>query len=206
MELLKKLLAVSFLVVSMSVLAQTSQEKLQEAFNNSYTNEKNGNYSKAIKDLKDIYDENSYELNLRLGWLNYSAGNFTESMTYYQKSMQLQPMSEEARMGYALPASSVGNWDSVLKQYLEILKVNPYNTTVLYRLGLIYYGKEQYSQALPYFEKVVNLYPFSYDGLLMYAWTNFKLTKYKEAKVLFNKVLLLSPSDTSAKEGLSLIK
>lgn len=206
MELLKKLLTALLLVVCMSVFAQSSQKILQEAFNNSYINEKNGNYSKAIKDLKDIYDENSYEINLRLGWLNYLAGNFTESMTYYQKSIQLQPMSEEARMGYVLPASAVGNWNSVLKQYQEILKVNPYNTTVLYRVGLIYYGREQYSQALSYFEKVVNLYPFSYDGLLMYAWTNLKLGKYKEAKVLFNKVLLISPSDASAKEGLSLIK
>jgi tetratricopeptide (TPR) repeat protein len=89
---------------------------------------------------------------------------------------------------------------------LRNIKINPYNTTVLYRVGLIYYGKEQYSQAYGYFEKVVNLYPFSYDGLLMFAWTNFKLGKNREAKVLFNKVLLLSPEDASAKEGLGLIK
>lgn len=206
MELLKNFLAVSILFITVSVSAQTMQEKLQAAFKSSYANEKNGEYSKAIKDLKDVYNENSYEINLRLGWLNYAAGNFTESMTYYQKAIQLQPMSEEAKMGYVLPASSVGNWDSVLKQYLDILKINSYNTTVLYKVGLIYYGKAQYSQALPYFEKVVNLYPFSYDGLLMYAWTNLKLTKYNEAKLLFNKVLLLSPTDASAKEGLSLIK
>ncbi|HRS54147.1 MAG TPA: tetratricopeptide repeat protein [Bacteroidales bacterium] len=207
MEILKKisLLIVAF-TISINLSAQKTQEKLQEAFKNSYSYESRGDYVNAIKQIKNIYDDNSYDVNLRLGWLNYIAGNFTESISYYEKALKLMPMSEEARMGYVLPASALGNWDAVLNKYLEILKTNPYNTLVLYRVGLIYYGKEQYSQAYSYFEKVVNLYPFSYDGLLMFAWTNLKLGKNREAKALFNKVLLLSPDDTSAKEGLQSIK
>ena len=127
-------------------------------------------------------------------------------MKYYKKAIDLYPLSEEAKLGYVLPASAVGNWDDVLNIYLNILTNNPYNTTVLYRTGLIYYNKEQYSQAYKYFEKLINLYPFSYDGLIMFAWTNYKLGKYREAKLLFQKVLLLSPDDASAKEGLNLIK
>jgi len=38
------------------------------------------------------------------------------------------------------------------------------------------------------------------------AWTSFQQGKYREAKVLFNKVLMYSPDDKSALEGLSLIK
>ena len=73
-------------------------------------------------------------------------------------------------------------------------------------MGLIYYGKEDFTTAFKYFEKVVNLYPFDYDSLIMFAWTNFKLGKYREAKVLFNKALMNKPNDSSALEGLSLIK
>jgi hypothetical protein len=40
----------------------------------------------------------------------------------------------------------------------------------------------------------------------MLAWTNFKLGKTREAKILFNKALLYYPEDSSAKEGLALIK
>ncbi|MEZ5148220.1 MAG: hypothetical protein R2759_14450 [Bacteroidales bacterium] len=54
-------------------------------------------------------------------------------------------------------------------------------------------------------KKVVNLYPFDYDGLIMFAWTNLKLGKLREAKVLFNKVLMYKPDDSSALEGLSVI-
>jgi tetratricopeptide (TPR) repeat protein len=73
-------------------------------------------------------------------------------------------------------------------------------------MGLIFYGQKNYTKALGYFKKVVDLYPFSYDGLLMYAWTNLNLGKKREAEVLFNKVLLLSPNDESALGGLQLIK
>lgn len=180
--------------------------KLQSAFQASYALEQKGDYTGAAKELRNVYDEKSYEINLRLGWLTYMAGNFTESVAYYQKAIQIQPMSEEARMGLVLPQAALGNWDAVLKTYEEILKVNPYNTVVLYRVGLIYYGRAQYQKAYSYFEKVVNLYPFSYDGLLMLAWTNLRLGKTREAKVLFTRVLLLSPGDASALEGLEMCK
>lgn len=75
----------------------------------------------------------------------------------------------------------------------------------MHRLGLIYYGKEDYEEAKKYFEKVVNLYPFDYDGLSMLAWSYFKLNNFREAKVLFQKALLHTPTGTSATEGLELL-
>ncbi|MEI7595721.1 MAG: tetratricopeptide repeat protein [Bacteroidota bacterium] len=180
--------------------------KIQEAFKNSYAHEKSALYTKAIEDLKAVNYEGSYEINLRLGWLNYMAGLFTESMAYYQKAMAIMPLSIEAKLGYVYPASTLGNWDMVKTQYIEILKIDEKNYTANYRLGLIFYGKKDYTTAFKYFETIANLYPFDYDNLLMYAWTNFKLGKLREAKVLFNKVLLNKPTDTSALEGLSYIK
>ena len=94
----------------------------------------------------------------------------------------------------------------VKNQYEKILEIDPMNTKANYYLGMIYYNKEKYEEALPYFEKVVNLYPFDFSGTLMYAWTNFKLGHLREAKVLFNKTLMISPDDPSAKEGLKLIQ
>jgi tetratricopeptide (TPR) repeat protein len=77
---------------------------------------------------------------------------------------------------------------------------------VNYRVGLIYYNRGEFAKADPYLEKVVNLYPFDYDGLLLLAWNKLSLQKSREAKVLFQKVLLNNPGDESATEGLKLIK
>ena len=199
------LIGVIALFITNFSFAQNYKE-IQDAFYTSYQHESKAEYPKAIDVLKKVYDEKSYELNLRLGWLTYMAGNFTEACAYYQKAINLMPYGIEARFGYINPAAAMGNWDAVVTQYQEILKTDPQNTTANYRLGNIYYGKAKYSEALPYFEKNVNLYPFDYDSLLMFAWTNYRLGKLREAKVLFNKALLNRPKDASATEGLGLIK
>jgi tetratricopeptide (TPR) repeat protein len=199
-----KLLPVAFMLLLS--LAAFSQSALETVFATSYKAETAGKYSDGIKALKDVYDEKNYELNIRLGYLHYMAGLFTESTTYYERAISLMPYSVEAKFGYVLPAAALGNWDKVLNQYLEIVKIDPQNTKANYRLGSIYYGRKDYTSALKYLEKVVNLYPFDYDGLILYAWANLQLGKTKEAKLLFEKVLWLSPRDKSALEGLSYIK
>jgi tetratricopeptide (TPR) repeat protein len=208
MEFLVKKIRISailaiFVFSSMSIFAQTA---VINAFKISYALEKKGEFKKAAEEMKKAYDANSYEINLRLGWLDYQAGLFTESATYYKKAVDLMPYSEEAKFGLIYPKSALGKWVEVISLYNKILANNPNNTTANYRLGLIYYGQKNYTKAYKYFNKVVNLYPFGYDGLLMLAWTNFQQGKLREAKVLFNKVLMYSPNDKSALEGLSLIK
>ncbi len=183
-----------------------AQESLIKAFQESYVLENKAEYSKAINTLKNVYQEDSYEINLRLGWLSYEAGKFTESVSFYNKAISLMPYAEEPKFGLIYPKSALGKWDDIIELYKEILKISPNNTTANYRLGLIYYERKDYKNALPYMEKVVNLYPFGYDGLLTYAWTNLQLGKLRKAKVLFQKVLLLSPEDASAKEGLQRIR
>ncbi|MCB2221114.1 MAG: tetratricopeptide repeat protein [Bacteroidetes bacterium] len=206
MENLKKSMALLLGIFMITSTIQSQDYKaIQEAFSDSYAQEYTGEYTKAIESMKKVYSEDSYEINLRLGWLNYMGGYFTESIAYYQRCIDLKPLSLEAKFGYVYPASAMGNWEQVKKQYNDILKIDPQNTKANYRLGSIFYGNEDYTSALKYFEKVVNLYPFDYDGLIMYAWTNLKLGKLREAEVLFNKVLMYKPNDSSAMEGLNSI-
>ena len=115
------------------------------------------------------------------------------------------PYAIEPRLGYAYPASAIGNYSEVLKQYEKILEITPNNSIVLHRIGLIYYGRDDHQKAEKYFEKVVNLYPFDYEALTMLAWTKLKLNKAREAKALFQKALLNTPSGSTAAEGLELL-
>lgn len=181
-------------------------KSLQSAFEISYMHELNNNYLGAMEVLKRNYSESSYETNLRLGWLTYKAGLYSESVAYYAKSIQLMPYSIEARLGYVLPAYALGNIDQVIVKYKDILKLDPNNYTANYRLGAIYYSRKDYNSAYKMFEKIANMYPFDYDVLHMFAWTNYRIGKLREAKVLFQKALLNRPNDASVLEGLSLIK
>ena len=207
MEFLKRKINLLILIIAgFSSVAQENQHALETAFAKSYDYEKSGDFKGAADVLKKVYDESSYELNLRLGWLNYNAGLFDESVIFYSNAQKLKPYSEEARFGLILPKAALGRWNEVIELYNKILEISPNNTVALYRLGLVYYGRKDYNKAQPLFKKVVDLYPFGYDGLLMLGWTSYFLGNYPQAKVLFNKVLLYNPGDKSAKEGLQLIK
>jgi tetratricopeptide (TPR) repeat protein len=209
MELLKmKTIWTTILVVVSTNYGLFAQDdvKTVEAFKNSYAMEKSGDYKKAGDLIKAVYKADSYEMNVRLGWLQYNAGLFDESSAYYQSALNLKPYSEEAKFGLIYPKAAQGKWDEVVGLYNKILDVNPKNTTANYRLGLVYYGQNKYDKALSYFEKVLDLYPFDYNSLLMAAWSDYFLGKKREAEVMFGKVLLYNPGDGSATDGLGLLK
>ncbi len=207
MEFLKaKLIFLVLTVFTLPTFAQVNQDALLAAFAKSYEQESKGDFSAAMDEIKKVYSEESYELNLRLGWLNYNAGLFDESIIFYSTAQKLKPYSEEARFGLILPKAALGKWDDVIAIYDKILEISPQNTVALYRLGLVYYGRKEYNKAEPLFKKVVDLYPFGYDGLLMLGWTSYFLGNNNQAKVLFNKANLYNPNDASANEGLKLIK
>jgi len=210
MKLYSKFFKIYF-ILSAAILINVNSlysqgDPVTEAFSKSLKSETILDYTQAVKDIQEVYLADSYEMNLRLGWLYYKSANYIESMNYYQKAIDLMPYSIEAKLGYNLSASAADLWDKVIENYDKILLQDPQNTFVNYQLGNIYYYRQDYSKANSLFEKVVNLYPFGYDGLLMFAWTNYQLGLYRESKILFNKVLMLSPGDASALEGLGLIK
>jgi tetratricopeptide (TPR) repeat protein len=184
-----------------------SQEgnSLIKAFQESYALESTGELQKSISALQAVYDQKSYEVNLRLGWLSYLSGDFIQSTSYYNRSIELMPYAIEPRFGIVHPLAAMGNWDQVIEHYKRILAIDPNNSVTNYRLGVIYYNREDYNTAHRHLEKVVNLYPFDFDGLLMLAWCKYRLRQFREARVLFQRALMHTPNNASALEGLSLL-
>ncbi len=204
---MKRMLAflMVFQLITGIATAQQSTDKIIEAFKKSYEAESVGNYSLAIKYLQEVYDENSYAMNLRLGWLSYMIGQFQQSIAYYNKAISLMPYSIEAKFGLIYPLYALGRINEVVQQYKEILNIDPNNYRALYNLGSIYFNQGKYLEAYDLFKKLVNLYPFDYDAVIMLAWTSYYLKKYKEAKALFETALMNNPYSESAKQGLELL-
>ena len=205
MKLLKITITALLTYVAFNINAQANKA-LSNAFKQSYDYEAVKNYEAATNTINSMYSETSYEINIRLGWLNYLSGKFKESVMYYQKAIELMPAATEPKWGIIYPFTKLENWTEIEKNYISILKIDPKNTTANYNLGLIYYYRKDYISAKKYFDISLNLFPFNYNNLLMSAWANYFLGNKNEASVLFNKTLLCSPNDKSALEGLSLIK
>lgn len=203
---MKHIIQVILIIISFNQLAAQDFGSWQSAFETSYRHENNKDFSQALQAIQNLYVADSYDFNIRFGWLYYCLGDFPESKKYYTHSMEILPYSLEAKFGLVLPLSALGEWDDVIETYKSILDIDPKNTTVNYRLGVIYYERKNFQLAYNYLEEVINLYPNDYDSNLLHAWTNLQMGKLKEAKVLFYKSLLIKPESTSAKEGLKLIK
>lgn len=206
MAVLKKILLSVFLLFGAIALHAQTDAVVQKAFKNSYANEYRKNYPVAISDILPYYAEDSYEVNIRLGWLHYLNKNYTASQNYYAKAVNLKPNSIEAKFGYIKPLSLLESWSKVLEQYNGILKLDPQNTQANYWTGIIYYNRKQYATAVKYFDKVVDLYPFDYDGNQMLGWSLLMAGKKVEARASFLKALLIKPDDLSATDGLNRTK
>jgi tetratricopeptide (TPR) repeat protein len=180
------------------VNSQVSQADLdlRNAFKKSYESEALVKYAKAIEDLTPFAGSNSYEINLRLGYLNYMNVKYLQATAHYKKCIELSPKSVEARLGYINALAALEKWDDVITQYKEILKVDAGNAKALYNLSLIYFNRTDYTSAQVYLTTYVSLYPFDYDGLNLMGWNKYYLGKKDEANVYFKKALLLNPSST----------
>jgi len=204
MEFLKKNIAIFILlaVFGVSVSAQVSPSKV---FENSYAKEASGDYQGAINDLVGL-NGFDYHKSLRLGWLYYLEKNYDASIRYYQQAAKLRPKAVEALLGLCNPLEAQNNIEQLEATYKKILAIDPMNSKVNYALGNIYYYRKNFMLAEKYFDLVVDSYPFDYYSNLMAGWTKYFLNKKNEAKILFNTVLIIYPTDKSAQEGLDFIK
>lgn len=192
------------LVFCLLLSANSFSQDTPNACSNSFISESKFMYSEAIKSMNDIYSEKSYFINARLGWLYYLKKEYVTSISYYKKAVQLNPKATEPLWGITLPQIALEQWVDLENTYLTIVRLDPKNSLVNYRLGMNYYYKKNYVEALKYFDVSLTLYPTDYDAMNMTAWTNYFLGKKEEAKILFTRILLMYQTDASALEGLAL--
>ena len=129
-----------------------AQGDIYSIFSKSYQLENDGQFAEAAAVLEGSR-QNSYAVNLRLGWLYYQGGQYTVSLGYYSKAISLKPTSVEARLGYVLPAAKLKAWSSVGAQYDAILKLDPNNYKANYYRGLMFYNMGNYKEAMDYAKK-----------------------------------------------------
>lgn len=197
---MKKSITTIVVVLAITMLAKAQDEKVIAAFSSSYISEANKEYQVSISTLENVYDANSYMLNLRLGWLQYLKKDYVKAQEYYKKAIALEPKSIEARLGYVAPTTALEKWDDVLKTYKEILVIDPNNTVVNYRVGYIYYFRKNFVEAEKYIVSVLKLYPFDYDSNALLGANYLAQGKIKEAKKYYSVALAYNPNSKEIQE------
>ena len=203
MKSLKRIFIAVCVLFSMNTIAQDNKA-MQDAFTKSFIAENQGDYKGALSAIKGIYSDKSYLVNLRTGWLSYLSGDYANSVVFYKKACALMPTATEPLWGLVLPFIAQEKWADVENTYKMVVRYDSKNSLVNYRLGMIYFYRKNYVEALKYFDVTLTLFPLDYDAISMTAWTQYYLGKKEDSKVLFNRILLTYPSDASSLEGLAL--
>ena len=193
----KIIVCLSIMLYGFNLKSQTSEL----AFSKSYSFEYETQYAKAITALTDLHID-SYQIDLRLGWLYYLSKDYSKSEQFYKKAIALEPTSIEARFGLVLPLSAASNWNSVLTAYLEVVKLDPNNSIANYRIASIFYARKDYVNAKAYVAKVLKLYPFDYDSNLLSGKILMAQAKNADAKKYITKALEYNPQSEEAKAAL----
>ncbi|MFN0189935.1 MAG: tetratricopeptide repeat protein [Bacteroidia bacterium] len=196
---MKKIMMI--LILQTAVLIGQAQTDSVAVFSKSYTAEGNKDYAKAIELLNGIYNQNSYPVNLRMGWLWYLKGDYAKSQVYYKTAIAIEPKSIEARLGYAFPTSVLENWAEVINIYNEILSIDPENSFVNYKQAYIsYYIMKDYKKALTFVNKVTRLFPFDFDANYLTAQIQLSMGNIKEAKSAIQYALQYNPQSKEAQK------
>ncbi|MDD2563554.1 MAG: tetratricopeptide repeat protein, partial [Salinivirgaceae bacterium] len=163
------------------------------AFNQSYEAEYFQNYTEAIQQMDKIYISQSYEINLRLGWLHYQNASYTKSESYYSKSVLLKPKSIEAKLGLANAYGALGSTDKLIILYEDILKLDSKNSTANYRLAYILHSQRQMTKALEYITKVLVNYPFDFDSNVLAGKIYISLGDITKAREVLQTAQIYNP-------------
>ena len=201
------MLHLGFPIVVMLALGQAAPDvdaKLEAAFAKSIQYEKQLNYDEAKKPLQSLTaaQQQTYFVQVRLGWLAYKNGQYPEARESYEAAVRLSPKSTEAKLGLVLPVLAQGRWAEAEGLAKQVLQADPNNYFANLRLAYALRMQSKFTQAEEIDNRLVEAYPTDVSVLLELGLTKVGLNQKEAAAKVFQKVLLLDPENAIANQQL----
>ena len=196
------------LMVLVQYVLSISYEDIKSAYHRSFNYEKVQDYDNAIKSLMPVYKSYpfGYTVNLRLGWLYYLKGNFSNAVYHYETSLKALPGSIEPLLGLSLVYLAQKRYSDAERVCYQIIKTDPFNYYGNLRLAYALVGNRKLKQAEKVLMKMLTLYPSDPLLLSKLGEVRYLLGDLRSAGDILSDVLILDPENQTAREILSRIK
>lgn len=145
----------------------------------------------------------------KLGNVYLERKNFKQAIYYYQKAIKIDPKFSDA---YNNLGSAYGNQGDNLtseKYFLKALSLNPKNETakenVAYlqeKIAADYFEKNNYKQAIFYYQKLLKQYPDSPEYYARIGLCNLQDKKFQEGLKNIKKALIIDPDSSTANSAM----
>jgi len=156
-------------------------------------------YDAAIEALNGVSSDNELGL-LRKGWLNYLKGTHSKSIEFYNKAINKNEKSLDARLGIVLPLMAQQRWREAASNANKVLEVAPWNYYAHVRLMATQEALKQWSELEKHAKVVSERYPTDVDTMVFLARAYRQLGNDKAASQAYKKVLELVPSNFEASQ------
>jgi len=195
-------LIVSILFVSS--LFGFNLKEIKQIYYQSYNYEKMGDYQDAIKVLIPLYKiyKHGYTLNLRLGYLFELQKDYANAIKHYKIALLSLPYSFEVRLALMRVNLELENYDEVIKLGDILIKKDYYNFYGNYYIIKALEGKKEYKTDVSFIKKMLSIYPTSILYLQTLGEVYVKEGYKKQAKDIFENLLILDPNNVVAKQFL----
>ena len=153
------------------------------AFHLSYLYEENAILHRARDVLQQaLRFEDSYDIQLRLGYLNSLLGDFDSSVTCYKKAASSIPESEDAWLGLQWSHLQAGRYEESIRAGSRLLMLNDKHAIALARQALANFMLGDFPGALSLYQNALSLDPENGEFLLGMGFTLLRLDKTGEGK------------------------
>lgn len=165
--------------------------------------EKINNTELALKNLEKSYsiDSTNIQTKKELALCYHSKKDYTNALKYYNYALKSEPENLELLANKALTLHAMNNYVSAIELYKEILAQKP-NERIEQNLtaASIAYGyslcdKNDYGQAILYFEDAIELNPNEASAYFGYAMANEKMGCTDIALENYRKAVSLAPGN-----------
>ena len=194
-------------IICSSLYALSDTDSIKESYYKSYSYEKMGNYTDAIKVLEYLYNQypDGYTLNYRLGYLEFLNLHYANSLHYYEKAMKLQPTALDAKTGYLSVLIAQEKFEKAETIAYQIVNSDYYNYYGNLNLSYIFRMENKLDLAEQISLKMLAIYPIDTSFLNEYGIINFYQENYDKSASLFESVIILDPENVTAKEFLNVL-
>ncbi len=185
--------------LALAFLATTALAADESAWQKSYRLEAAGKYAEAATSLHGLESgPDASFVHSRRGWLAYLQGQYNESISLYNRALDRNPRSLEARHGITLPLLAQQRWREAAVYARQIIAESQWDYTAHVRLLAAEEGQRDWRTLREHAARLIERYPSDATAWVYLARAHAWLNNSREAADVYGRVLDRYPGHLEA--------